>query len=119
MTATPPTSPASPTPATPDPTLAKIETDLATIADGAAAAVTVIAKVNVWTAIMGFFTALPGIIALIRSFMGWVNAVSGNNPQAFISDLGKSFDQLANAKTEADHAAAASSLAGIIGKLPS
>lgn len=102
-----------------DPTIQKIEADIEVISSAAASATTAVATAGTWSAICGVCTALPGIISLIRSFMGWVNAVSGNNPQAFISNLGIAFNQLANAKTQEDHANAAQNLASIVSKLPS
>ena len=109
----------TPSPSDPVSTASQIESDIATITSDVAQAATTITKANAWTAFVGFFTALPGIVSLIREFMTWINAVSGNNPQAFIANLGQAFSQLANSKTEEDHANAAKNLAGIISKLPS
>ena len=99
-------------------TVSTILTDVETIATEGATAITDIGTAGAWSALCGFFTALPGIISLIQSFMKWINVISGNNPQAFISQLGQVFSQLASAKTQADQDAAAKNLAGLNTKLP-
>ena len=112
------TAPATPSP---DPSLTAIEQDIQTVADSAAAVASTIAKdttVTGWQAFKEVCVALPGMVALIRSFISWVNAVSGNNPQAFIAQLGQAFSQLANAKTQEDHANAAQALAAAVSRLP-
>lgn len=95
-----------------------IATNIETITTDVATAAADITTASLWTAILGFFTALPGIVALIRDFMAWVNKISGNNPQAFISDVGTAFSKLANAKTQDDYASAAQGLSSVISKLP-
>jgi uncharacterized membrane protein HdeD (DUF308 family) len=108
---------------TPSPDLvskaSQIESEIEVITSNIATAVTVVAKANVLTAIIGFFTALPGIVRLIQQFMSWVNAVSGNNPQAYISNLGVIMSQLSTAKTKEERSNAAQSLSDLISKLPS
>lgn len=93
----------------------QIVTDVGTITG----AVAKIATATTWTAIVGFFTALPGIIALVQNFMSWLNLISGNNPQALIKDFGNAFSLLSKAQTPEEKQNAASNLASVIGKLPS
>lgn len=100
-------------------TAAQIADDVQKITGSVAAAAATITRANLWTAIIGFFTALPGIIQLIQGFMRWVNAVSGNNPQAFISDLGKAISAVSNAKTKEEHENAAKNLSDLVHRLPS
>lgn len=97
---------------------AEVLKDVATIADDVVAAAAVVSTVSVWTAILGFFTALPGIIMLIQQFMGWLNTISGSNPQVLISELGQTFSQLNAAKTQEDRLNAAKNLANLGHHLP-
>lgn len=96
-----------------------IENNIATIVEDVASAAKAITSANALSALLGLLTALPGIVQLAEQFMGWANALSGNNPNALIGELGTALEQLRNAKTEADHAAAAKTLSGIISRLPS
>jgi hypothetical protein len=93
--------------------------DIKVISGSLATATEDVSTAGLWSAICGFFTALPGIISLIKSFMNWLKIVSGNNPQAYIANLGKAFDQLASAQTQAQQQQADQTLAGDIGKMPS
>lgn len=71
------------------------------------------------SAILGFLSALPQLLSMIQSLMTWLNHVSGNDLQGFIVKSGQAFDQLAQAKTEADHAAAAKNISDLIRGMPS
>ena len=51
--------------------------------------------------------------------MNWIKQVSGNDPAGFIVKAGQVFDQLSQAKTEEDHAAAAKAISNLITQLPS
>ena len=65
-------------------------------------------------AILGFLTALPELLQLLKSFMAWMNHVSGNDPQGFAKELGAVFTQLSEAKTDEEKTAAAKSIADFI-----
>ena len=96
----------------------KIATDIATITTGIAGAITIVSKVNTWSAICGLFTALPGLVQLGLQLMSWIKSISGDNPQAFISNLGQNFALLTAAKTQEERSNAAKKLADSISNLP-
>ena len=93
----------------------KIASDIQTITSDVAQSADAIVKANPWTALLGFMTALPGIVNLIQRFM---NAV-GNDPQKFIAKAGVVFDQLEKAQTPKEKQDAANSIAVITDNLPS
>lgn len=109
----------TPPPNNPPTTAQQTAQDIQSIISDVAVAGTIITKANVWTAIIGFFTALPGIVNLMLQFVQWFNKVSGNNPAAFIAKNGPIFAQLFNAQTEADRETAAQNIANAIRRLPS
>ena len=91
----------------------QILSDIETVTGAVAEATNIVAKASLWTAIIGFFTALPGIVDLIQKFM----AITGNNPQAMVSALGDAFSKIESAKTTQENSDAAQTLASAIGKL--
>ena len=95
----------------------KISDDISTITGGVAQAVQIIDKVNLWSAILGFFTALPGLVSLLQNFMTFVNRASGNNPQAFISKISQAIGQLNDAKTDQEHVDASKAISNVLSGL--
>lgn len=65
-------------------------------------------------AITGFLAALPQLLSMIQSLMGWLTKVSGNDPAGFINKAGSAFDQLSQAETSEEHAAAAKAIADLL-----
>lgn len=100
-------------------TVVTVVEDIGKMSGDIGSAAAAIGTAGIWSAICGFFTALPGIIALLTSMVNWIKAVGGDNPQAYIANLGKAFDQLAAAQTAAQQQAADQALASQIGKIPS
>jgi hypothetical protein len=98
---------------------AAIVSDVEQIAANVASATAEIATPTLWTAIMGFFTALPDLAKLALALMNFLNRISGNNPKAAIATWGQFFSQLASAKTQGDYENAAQKFADSINKLPS
>ena len=70
-----------------------------------------------FSAIIGFLTALPDMVSLVTRFISWVNQVSGNNPQAWIKNIGVAFDALRAAETTEEKLLAAKSIADTISGL--
>lgn len=70
------------------------------------------------TNVLAFLGSLPELLSMIKSFSSWINKVSGNDPAGFIKQAGVIFDQLAQAQTQEDHAAAAKALADLFSSLP-
>lgn len=66
------------------------------------------------SAITGFLAALPQILSMIQSLMGWLNKVSGNDPAGFASKVGAVFNQLNSAQTQQEHADAAKAIADLL-----
>lgn len=66
------------------------------------------------SAITGFLAALPEIIKMIQSFMGWVKHVSGNDTAGFLKKIGDCFDQLQQAKSEKEYQDSAKALADLL-----
>lgn len=71
------------------------------------------------SALIGFFTALPQLLILIKSAMEWINKTSGNDPAGFAIKLGSAFDDLSKAKTPEDHLDSAKAIADLIAGMPS
>lgn len=69
------------------------------------------------SALLGFLTSLPKIVALIQEIWDYLNRVSGNNPAAYIAKVGVAFSQLNQAKTQEDHSNAAQALADALASL--
>ena len=108
----------TPTPVDPAVTASNIASDIGTIADDVAQAAVTVTTANAWTAVVGFFTALPGIVVLIENFTGWLNQVSGNSPGTLIAELGEAFSKLAAAKTEQEKSDASQNLSNLISRIP-
>lgn len=97
---------------------AQFATDVETIVGDVAQAADVISKASLWTAIIGFFTALPGIVQLIQQLWSWANTVSGGNPGTLISNFGSAMGDLTSAQTQEDRDAALSEITNLFPKLP-
>ena len=69
-------------------------------------------------AIYGLLTALPQLASLAQSVWTTLVKLSGGDVAGYVVKIGTAFDQLNAAKTEADHAAAAKSIAGLIAHIP-
>jgi len=95
----------------------QIVSDLEAAAEGLATATETITKASLWSAIIGFFTALPGLVILAQQFMTFVNNISGNNPKEFISKLGLIMTDLNSAKTPEEKTNAAKNLSSFVSKL--
>lgn len=109
----------STTPTTTPPGGAQIAQDIATtLQDGAEVAEKVVTA-TWWTALLGFLTALPGLVQLGLGFIKWFNKVTGNNPSAWIAKNGPAWTQLFNATTPEETQSAAQNIAGLIHSLPS
>lgn len=104
---------------TPQEQVTTILGDIESIGTDVAQAATAVSTAGLWSAICGFFTALPGMVSMAQDFFKWLDAISGNNPQAFIAKIGPIFSQWANAKTQGDRDAATKNLASSIFNLPS
>jgi hypothetical protein len=108
----------TPTPPAPATTASNIADDVTTILDDGAAAMDTITTASLWTAVIGFFTALPGIIALIQDVWSWANKISGGNPGTLIANAVTGIRALLNAKTTEDTQSATQNLANLFNKLP-
>jgi hypothetical protein len=93
--------------------------DLETIVADGAQAFAAVGSANLWTAIVGFFTALPGLVQMALAFWGWVNKVSGNNPGTLIANFGAALGKMQAAETQADRDAALQSISDLFPNLPS
>lgn len=69
-------------------------------------------------AVAALCKALPQLLTMIQSFMGWLTKVSGNDPAGFIVRAGSAFDQLSKAQTQEEHQNAAKALADLVRNLP-
>lgn len=68
--------------------------------------------------IFGFLTALPELLAMIKSFIKWINKISGNDPSGLALKVNAAFTQLNQAKTESDYAQAAKNISNLIAGFP-
>jgi len=89
----------------------KIATDIANITGGVSQAITIISKVNTWTAICGFFTALPGLLTLAVQVINFLKSTFGTNWQSKVIELANALGDLNNAKTVEEKQNAAQALA--------
>lgn len=67
------------------------------------------------SAIVALCNALPELV----QFGAWIEKIAGDDPAAFVAQLGSAFDQLNSAQTEQEKQNAAQNLANLIHKLPS
>lgn len=70
---------------------------------------------NLRSAIIGFFTALPGIVKLIQLFMEWLLRVSGNDPTEYLKKVAEAMDLLNKAKSDQERIDAAKKISELIG----
>jgi hypothetical protein len=73
---------------------------------------------TVWTAVIGFFSALPEIISNIKKFAVWINQVSGNDIPGFLNRTSEAFMKLDKAKTEVEYEEAARAIRDAIRRRP-
>ncbi len=64
--------------------------------------------------IWGLLQALPELLSLFKTFAGWINKISGNDPQGFIKKVGEAFSQLNAAKTQEERVNAAKAISDAI-----
>lgn len=65
-------------------------------------------------AILGLLQSLPTLLSMVQSLMGYINKVSGNDPQGFLVKVGQAFSQLNTAETQEERIAAAKAISDII-----
>lgn len=70
------------------------------------------------SAIIGFLTSLPKLIALATDIWNYLNKVSGNDPAGYIARVGQAMSLLTSAQTEEEHANAAKAIADAIAHQP-
>lgn len=72
-----------------------------------------------FSSVLAAIAALPQIISALGSLWAYLQKVSGNDPAGLLLKVSQTFDQLNNAKTETDRAAATKGLADLIAGMPS
>src|ERR1035437_3293228 len=85
----------------------QIASDIQVITTGVAQAVTIVSKLSTWTAICGFFTALPGLVSLILQLI----EVFKVTPAQKIMDIANAMTLASKAKTVQEKTDAAKILA--------
>jgi hypothetical protein len=106
----------SPTPPTPaQVTEQKIATEVEQITGEVAEAINIVSKVNTWTAVCGFFTALPGLTNLMLQMIDLFKTL----PPQYYSQLAASVTQIKSATTIQEREDGAKKFAASINDLTS